>query len=752
MMATESARCGNHQGRVLPSSESKGKLTHPSQETEFNYLTAVHTADRIGGYILGKTIGEGAFAKVKESVHMASGEACAIKLIYKTKIKDKYVRENLYREGMLMRRIKPHPNVVPLVEILESERVYCLAMDLASGGELLDYIVTHGHLKEKETRKFVRQLVSAVGHLHSCGVVHRDLKAENLLLGANLDLMIIDFGLANFYETKEYKRHKSAKNDLENCEKDDNNYDNYGLNQKRNLLDTLCGSPAYTAPEVLAGKSYTEAVDIWSIGVNMYAMLTGKLPFNSSSITELHRLATEGNYIKPQVSDDCLDLLAGLLTADEEKRISLKSAANHPWLLTSKNENQTASIIQPPSRRVDSKQAGASPLLNDLVASKITSMGHDKSALEHAMVQNACNHLSATYFFFERKFKRTYGKHDSRRKRMSRRKSDSSLVQGKESETIGRKTGYSNTARTSQVARAHKPISETGPKEMNPNPRNLENDTSNEQDLSKDWKTKRIQQRKNMSAASSPVIGRRDVQASRYRAASQNAHRLSSDQTVEFLNSIDERKVQSNLKKRSTPSPPAQIPAHASRTQDLTMRRSAKEQRKKYSSLKPIADCVGEMSISENSTETSDIIGSDNKFITVVHQRKIRSHRAASRDEQLPVIRAPGKPLSYDISANVESTPLRTMRFPLNERMISSRSPQYVMQELKEALNSLQIVFIQIRDETFAITCKKDSVLFDAEVVQVAGLQMRGIHFHRLKGPAEIYGKLCRDVLSMMQL
>lgn len=91
------------------------------------------------------------------------------------------------------------------------------------------------------------------------------MQAENLLLGANLDLMIIDFGLANFYETKEYKRHKSAKNDLENCEKDDNNYDNYGLNQKRNLLDTLCGSPAYTAPEVLAGKSYTEAVDIWSM-------------------------------------------------------------------------------------------------------------------------------------------------------------------------------------------------------------------------------------------------------------------------------------------------------------------------------------------------------------------------------------------------------------------------------------------------------------------------------------------------------
>jgi serine/threonine protein kinase len=129
-------------------------------------------ASRLGNYRLDKTLGEGAFAKVKAAVHLPSGEHVAVKILYKHKITEDYVREHLHREGELMRRLR-HPHIVALYEIIETERAYCLVLERADGGELLDHIVAHETLPEKEVRKYVRQLASAVDHLHKRGVVHR---------------------------------------------------------------------------------------------------------------------------------------------------------------------------------------------------------------------------------------------------------------------------------------------------------------------------------------------------------------------------------------------------------------------------------------------------------------------------------------------------------------------------------------------------------------------------------------------------
>jgi serine/threonine protein kinase len=135
-------------------------------------LETVHTSDRIGNYILGKTLGEGAFAKVKLGTHTVTGLQVAIKIISKADIKEKYVRQNLYREAEIMRKLS-HPHIIKLYEIIETKRAFCLVTELASGGEVLDYIVAHGSLPEKEVRKYIRQLVQAVDHLHNTGVIHR---------------------------------------------------------------------------------------------------------------------------------------------------------------------------------------------------------------------------------------------------------------------------------------------------------------------------------------------------------------------------------------------------------------------------------------------------------------------------------------------------------------------------------------------------------------------------------------------------
>jgi serine/threonine protein kinase len=192
--------------------------------------------DVIGPYRLRKTIGQGAFAKVKLAIHEKTSTQVSVKIMSKGKIKESYVWKHLYREGQI-HGMMDHPNIIKLLHVFENEGGYYMVTELASGGEVLDYIVAHRHLNEKETRKLVRQLASGVEYMNRMGVVHRDLKAENLLLDANLNLQIIDFGLSNAIE---------------------------GTAQ---FLETQCGSPSYSAPELLAGEVYTQDVDVWSMWV-----------------------------------------------------------------------------------------------------------------------------------------------------------------------------------------------------------------------------------------------------------------------------------------------------------------------------------------------------------------------------------------------------------------------------------------------------------------------------------------------------
>lgn len=259
---------------------------------------------RVGHYLLGRKLGEGSFAKVKEGLHTLTGQKVAIKVIDKKKAKeDAYVSKNMRREGKLLQMII-HPNIIQLYELMETENSYYLVTELCEGGDLMDYICARKYLSEVCTRKFIRQIISAVDYLHRIGILHRDLKIENLLLDKNLNIKLIDFGLSNY--------------------------------TKSELCITQCGSPAYAAPELLAHKKYGSKVDVWSIGVNMYAMLTGNLPFTVEpfNIKSLYNkmMKNEMNAIPEHLSKSGEELLRKLLNPDPTKRISLKEAMEHPWL------------------------------------------------------------------------------------------------------------------------------------------------------------------------------------------------------------------------------------------------------------------------------------------------------------------------------------------------------------------------------------------------------------------------------------
>ncbi|XP_019495137.1 PREDICTED: serine/threonine-protein kinase MARK1 [Hipposideros armiger] len=172
--------------------------------------SATDEQPHIGNYRLQKTIGKGNFAKVKLARHVLTGREVAVKIIDKTQLNPTSLQK-LFREVRIM-KILNHPNIVKLFEVIETEKTLYLVMEYASGGEVFDYLVAHGRMKEKEARAKFRQIVSAVQYCHQKCIVHRDLKAENLLLDADMNIKIADFGFSNEFTVG-------------------------------NKLDTFCGSP-----------------------------------------------------------------------------------------------------------------------------------------------------------------------------------------------------------------------------------------------------------------------------------------------------------------------------------------------------------------------------------------------------------------------------------------------------------------------------------------------------------------------------
>ncbi|CAA2961334.1 CBL-interacting serine threonine- kinase 1 [Olea europaea subsp. europaea] len=216
---------------------------------------------RLGKYELGRTVGEGNFGKVKYAKNVDSGQSFAIKILEKNRIIDLKITDQIKREIGTLKLIK-HPNVVRLHEVLASKTKIYMVLEYVNGGELFDRISSKGKLSEAEGRKFFQQLIDGVSYCHNRGVFHRDLKLENVLIDANGNIKISDFGLSA----------------LPQHFRDDG------------LLHTTCGSPNYVAPEILSNRGYNGATsDTWSCGVILYVILTGYLPFDDRNLAVLYQ-------------------------------------------------------------------------------------------------------------------------------------------------------------------------------------------------------------------------------------------------------------------------------------------------------------------------------------------------------------------------------------------------------------------------------------------------------------------------------
>ncbi|KAF2729415.1 Pkinase-domain-containing protein [Polyplosphaeria fusca] len=298
---------------------------------------------RFGNYILGQTLGEGEFGKVKMGWKKDSSVEVAIKLIRRETLGNNTNRlQKIYREIHILRGLE-HPNIVRLHEMVETERHIGIILEYASGGELFDYILNHRYLKDGAARRLFAQLISGVGYLHKRGIVHRDLKLENLLLDRNRNIIITDFGFANTFDPNDDLSEEIEYN-LGNKEF----VRSMGLeattdgHRRGDLMQTSCGSPCYAAPELVVSDSlYTgRKVDVWSCGVILYAMLAGYLPFDDDpdnpegdNINLLYKYIVSTPLTFPEyVTPHARDLLKRILVPDPRKRADLFEVARHSWL------------------------------------------------------------------------------------------------------------------------------------------------------------------------------------------------------------------------------------------------------------------------------------------------------------------------------------------------------------------------------------------------------------------------------------
>ncbi|GMI81618.1 CBL-interacting protein kinase 3, SNF1-RELATED PROTEIN KINASE 3.17 [Hibiscus trionum] len=259
---------------------------------------------RVGKYEMGRTLGEGTFAKVKFARNSETGEPVAIKILDKEKVLKHKMAEQIKREIATMKLIK-HPNVVRLYEVMGSKTKIFIVLEFITGGELFDKIVNNGRMREDEARRYFHQLINAVDYCHSRGVYHRDLKPENLLLDAYGNLKISDFGLSALS--------KQVRDD--------------------GLLHTTCGTPNYVAPEVLDDGGYDGATaDLWSCGVILFVLLAGYLPFDDSNLMNLYRKISAAEFTcPPWLSFSAMKFITRILDPNPMTRITIPEILKDEW-------------------------------------------------------------------------------------------------------------------------------------------------------------------------------------------------------------------------------------------------------------------------------------------------------------------------------------------------------------------------------------------------------------------------------------
>ncbi|XP_017565488.1 serine/threonine-protein kinase SIK1 [Pygocentrus nattereri] len=317
---------------------------------------------QVGFYEIIRTLGKGNFAVVKLARHKVTKTQVAIKIIDKTRL-DASDLVKLNREVKIMKLLN-HPHIIKLYQVMETKDMLYIVTEFAKNGEMFDYLASNGRLSEEEARRTFWQILTAVEYCHRHGIVHRDLKAENLLLDDNMNIKLADFGFGNFYVPGE-------------------------------PLSTWCGSPPYAAPEVFEGKVYEgPQLDIWSLGVVLYVLVCGSLPFDGATLPALKQRVTEGRFRVPYfMSQECENLIRRMLAVDPARRISVAQIKQHHWMQADPTDSCQATSASLCTDGLLQPESYSEPVLSLMQA-----LGIDKQRTIESLQNGSYNHFSAIYW------------------------------------------------------------------------------------------------------------------------------------------------------------------------------------------------------------------------------------------------------------------------------------------------------------------------------------------------------------------
>lgn len=309
-------------------------------------------------YKLGKQIGRGAFGKVYIAVNRLTGFNVAIKTIEKAYIKDERTRRKIFQEVFFMKKLR-HRNIIRLLEVFESNKSIMIVSEYAGGGDLLQVIKTRGRLNEHECKSIFFQIIDAVKACHIMGIIHRDIKLDNILLNSDYsEIKLCDFGVSRFAKAGE-------------------------------KIYEQCGTPAYLAPEIIVDQGYEPFfVDIWSMGILLYAMLSATVPFKAKNIQDLNKIILKCKYDVPEYfSPEVVDFISKMLNPIPHMRIKLDEMKAHPWLKGFIGQKRMETSISV------AKQ-------NDILK-KMGAFGFPREYVIQSLNLKDVNHASAIYNLFD---------------------------------------------------------------------------------------------------------------------------------------------------------------------------------------------------------------------------------------------------------------------------------------------------------------------------------------------------------------
>ncbi|GAB5573197.1 MAP/microtubule affinity-regulating kinase 3 isoform X3 [Prionailurus iriomotensis] len=663
----------------------------------------------IGNYRLLKTIGKGNFAKVKLARHILTGREVAIKIIDKTQLNPTSLQK------------------MKLFEVIETDKTLYLIMEYASGGEVFDYLVAHGRMKEKEARAKFRQIVSAVQYCHQKRIVHRDLKAENLLLDADMNIKIADFGFSNEFTVG-------------------------------SKLDTFCGSPPYAAPELFQGKKYDgPEVDVWSLGVILYTLVSGSLPFDGQNLKELRERVLRGKYRIPfYMSTDCENLLKRFLVLNPIKRGTLEQIMKDRWINAGHEEDELKPFVEPELDISDQKRIDI-----------MVGMGYSQEEIQESLSKMKYDEITATYLLLGRKSSELDASDSSS-------SSNLSLAKVRPSSDLNNSTGQSphhKVQRSVSSSQKQRRYSDHGPGPAIPSvvayPKRSQTSTA-DSDLKEDG----IPSRKTSGSAvggkgtapASPMLGnasnpnKADIPERKKSSTVPSSNTAAGGMTrrntyvCSERTTADRHSVIQNGKESTIPDPRTPVASTHSVSSAATPDRlrfprgtasrstfhgQPRERRTATYNGPPASPSLSHEATPLSQTRSRGSTNLFSKLTSKLTRRNIRNVSAEQKEE------------------NKEAKP-RSLRFTWSMKTTSSMDPSDMMREIRKVLDANNCDYEQ--RERFLLFCvhgdghAENLVQWEMEVCKLPRLSLNGVRFKRISGTSIAFKNIASKIANELKL